>query len=367
LTITIDMCQDTLDEEVRNYRPGDEERIVSFLNSHSSWPASSVNVPKVDHWKWKFLSNPAGPELVCMIEVGCELVSYCASMPVRMNAGGREVLATQGVDLLTHPDYRGSGLMTKLLNHRDKLKTKRGIAFDFGFPNESSYHISTKREGFRVLDLTMIQHRFIIDRQGFFSKVNMGSLKWIGYSSYVALQRAVHRQGETDLIVQNIESFSETDDTLYHKVSSDFDLMAVRDHQFLNWRYCDPRGGSYIVRGVREDGKLLGYVVFKIESENQLIIADMLADPDRLEVISLLVTDVLNQGQYYGTESVICCLPKNHQYERSLREMGFVSKPRMTGNMPMRMIWFPRSSQDLSILSSPGPVCHIMLGDTDWA
>lgn len=365
MTVTLQSCQDPPAGEVRGYLPGDEGRIVSFLDSLTGWPASAIDVPKTDHWRWKFLSNPAGPELVCMIEAGGEIVSYCASMPVRMSVGGREVLATQGVDLCTHPEHRGKGLMGVLLDRRDRMKAKRGVAFDYGFPNELSYHVSTKRQGFREVNMSMMQHRFIIDRERFFRKVNMGPLKRLGYSSYVALQQAVHRPGGSDLFVQDIEGFCEKDDELYRRALPDFDIIAVRDHRFLSWRYCDPRGGSYIVRGVREDG-LLGYAVLKVEAGRQLIIVDLLADPDRPEVVPLLLTDALEQGRVHGSESVICCLPKGHRYERHFRDLAFVAEPRMTGGAPMRMIWFPRGPQELDALSSPDPACHITLGDTDW-
>ncbi len=365
MTVTLQSCQDPPAGEVRGYRPGDEDRIVNFLDSQTGWPAAAIDVPKTDHWRWKFLSNPAGLEMVWMIEVGDEIVSYCASMPMRMSVGGRELLATQGVDLCTHPEHRGKGLMGILLDHRDRMKVKRGVAFDYGFPNKLSYHVSTKRQGFQEVNMSMMQHRFIVDRAEFFRKVNMGSLKRLGYSSYVALQQAVHRTGGYGLLVQDIERFSEKDDELYRRALPDFDIMAVRDHRFLNWRYCDPRGGRYIVRGVRE-GELLGYAVLKVEADRQLIIVDMLTLPDRPEVVPLLLMDALEQGRARGSESVICSLPKGHRYERHFRDMGFVSEPRMTGSIPMRMIWFPRGPQELDALSSPDPACHIMLGDTDW-
>ena len=72
-----------------------------------------------------------------------------------------------------------------------------------------------------------------------------------------------------------------------------------------------------------------------------MMIVDMLADPGRPDVIPFLLQDALEQGQRHGSESLTCCLPKGHRYERNLRESGFVAEVRMTGDEPMRMIWFP--------------------------
>ncbi len=361
------MCPEPSTGEVRGYRPGDEQRIVEFLDEHmGGWPAAAISVAKVDHWRWKFISNPSGSEMVSMIESDGEIASYCASMPVRMRVGGREVLATQGVDLCTHPRHRGQGLMRTVMEHRDRIKAERGVAFDFGFPNRSSYHVSMKREGFREVDMSMMQHRFIVDREQFFSKVSLGPLKRFGYASYVAVQRGLHRPDGSGLSVQGVERFSERDDELFDRVRTDFDVIAVRDHRFLNWRYRDSRGGHFIGREVRENGRLLGYAMLKAESDGQLIIVDLLADRDRREILPLLLADSLEQARSMGAESVICCLPREHPYEHSFRDLGFIAEARMTGDVPMRMIWCPRCGGDLDALSGPSPRCHITLGDTDW-
>jgi hypothetical protein len=50
----------------------------------------------------------------------------------------------------------------------------------------------------------------------------------------------------------------------------------------MNWRYCDPARGRFTVRVAERNGKILGYLVFKI-SEGSGYIVDLLALPGRID------------------------------------------------------------------------------------
>ena len=357
--------------EVRPYQPGDEERIVHFLDRYMGWPAAQIDRSKLDHWKWKFLSNPMGFNLVCLAENAGRVVSHCASLPAKMLVGGREVSASQGVDLCTHPEHRGQGLIGQVMDCRNRLKDRHGINLDFGFPNRAAYHVSLMKQGFRELDMEMVQHQFIIDGGEFFRKVRFGPLKRIGYATLVQLRRSLGKGADIgeDLVLTRSEYINEQADRLYEKAAEDFDLIARRDSRFLNWRFSDPRSGGFVLRTVWSGSELLGYAAHKAEireSTRYLNIVDMLADPDRPDVLTALALDALAYSRSIGSETVLCCLPQDHPYGRALADLGFVAKPRMTGDMPMRMIWSDRGGADASVLATPSPRCHITLGDTDW-
>jgi len=358
-----------MEAEVRPYRTGDEQRIVEFLERYTGWPAATVEVPKVDHWRWKFLSSPVGFPLVCIAEGGGEILSHCASMPTLISVDGKEVLASQGVDLCTHPQYRGQGLIGRVMQCRNRMKEERGVALDYGFPNRASYHLSMAKQGFRDLAMEMVQHQFIVDRERFFRKVPLGALKRFGYASLVTLRRSLGPRGRTDLEIEAVERFSADATALYERARDRFDLIARRDADHLNWRYGDLRGGRYLRRAVREDGRLLGYAVHKVEDRDGTVyldVVDVLVEDGRDDALAALMLDALDTAYRSGAESALCCLPQGHPYGRTLQDLGFVAQPRLTGDMPMRMIWFDRGLADLSLLGRDGLNGHVTLGDTDW-
>ncbi|MBI0584222.1 MAG: GNAT family N-acetyltransferase [Methanomassiliicoccus sp.] len=358
---------------VRPYEKGDEERIVPFLEKNMGWPATDVSVSPLDHWRWKFLSNPLGFHLVCVAEIDGAVISHSASIPVRMKVGDRTVVASQGVDLCTDPAFRGAGLIGRTMVCRNAMKDQHDVRLDFGFPNQASYRLSLGKQGFHDLGITMLQHRYIIDEEQFFKKVRFGPIKRIGYSTYIMLKRPLGPRVDVGggITLGREREMGEEFDNLYAKASEAFDMMIVRDSGFLTWRYGDHRGGDFIVRTARDNGRLVGYMVHREEVKDGsrfLNIVDALADPAAPDAIPLLLLDCISMAKGMEIETVLCCLPEAHPYGKHLAEAGFLSQVRMTGNQEMKVIALERGGTTdlINRLTGRGLRAHIMLGDTDW-
>jgi GNAT superfamily N-acetyltransferase len=65
--------------------------------------------------------------------------AYYGVFPMRLLVEGKQVLAAQSGDTMTHPDHRGKGLFIELAKRTYALAKDEGIAFVFGFPNANSY------------------------------------------------------------------------------------------------------------------------------------------------------------------------------------------------------------------------------------
>jgi hypothetical protein len=361
------------DIEVRACRAGDEAAIVPFLESTMGWPATATAVDHLEHWRWKFLSNPLGFHLVCVALHDGKVISHSASMPVRMKVGEHTIIASQGVDLCTDPEFRGAGLIGRTMACRNLMKDEHHVQLDFGFPNAASYKLSVTKQGFRDLGIVMLQHRYIIDEEQFFSKVRFGSIKRLGHFSYQVLRRSLGPRidvGGGITLGSEAEMGAEFDE-LFDRASEDFDIMIVRDSGYLNWRYCDPRAGDFIVRTARNKGRLVGYMVMRDESKDGsrfLNIVDCLADPRSADAIPLLLMDCISLAKGMDIETVLCCLPEGHPYGKRMNEVGFLSQVRYTGEQDMKVIALERAGDGplMAAMTKKGLRTHIMLGDTDW-
>ena len=50
---------------VRPYQPGDEEGLVELLDLvFAPWPDRDLRCTAVEHWRWKYLDNPFGVNMV---------------------------------------------------------------------------------------------------------------------------------------------------------------------------------------------------------------------------------------------------------------------------------------------------------------
>lgn len=65
--------------------------------------------------------------------------AFYGVFPYMMEYKGKNYLAAQSGDTMTHPAHGGKGLFTTLAKMTYELARKEGIQFIFGFPNENSY------------------------------------------------------------------------------------------------------------------------------------------------------------------------------------------------------------------------------------
>ena len=130
----------------------------------------------------------------------------------------------------------------------------------------------------------------------------------------------------------------------------------------MNWRYCEPAAGRFTVRVAEQEGRLLGYLVFKIiESEGH--IADLLALPGRTDVVRSLIEDALRLFREAAVERVTCWMIARHPYNGILRRYGFIDSGRNAG-----FSCFPLNpdSPDVDFVDDPRARIHLTHGDSDW-
>lgn len=66
-------------------------------------------------------------------------IAYYGVLPVPFVLNGKELVAVQSADTMTHPDYRRHGLFPMLAEMTYDQAKKEGVAFVFGWPNENSF------------------------------------------------------------------------------------------------------------------------------------------------------------------------------------------------------------------------------------
>jgi len=71
-------------------------------------------VPPLEHFVWKFNDNPAGRGIITVAEDSGRIVGHGALMPTPLRVGSESIRGAQGVDAMTHPDYRNQGMFVAL-------------------------------------------------------------------------------------------------------------------------------------------------------------------------------------------------------------------------------------------------------------
>jgi len=108
-----------------------------------------------------------------------------------------------------------------------------------------------------------------------------------------------------DLNISGVSNFSSHINEFWESVSDHYKFIIERTRDYLNWRYCNSRGGDFIVKQAKEDGHILGFIVLGV---NRLrlnypigFIVDLLTLPSRLDVADALIGNAI---KYFDSQNI---------------------------------------------------------------
>jgi len=281
---------------VREYMPGDEKEISELFYV--------VFGRKLDlgFWNWRFVENPYGKGIICLMFDNQKLVGHYAVTPTPLCVKDKVHKAAFSMTTMTHPDYWGRGIFSELASEVYDCCKEKGIKVVFGFPNENSYHGFTQKLG------------------------------WLGFGSIKgwAIEREPeHLSGEHELTCEEMETCDDRVDDLWDRARESGRVMVPRTAEFFNWRYFQKPGREYTVFGIKDrNGGLQGLLVLKVfrgRGEAAGHIIDFLAadQPEIQQAILRKATEFFAEKE---VTNITCWIPSGNPITARLRAIGFSQK-----------------------------------------
>lgn len=322
---------------VRRVRDGDEPALLAHLEAtFGSWPKLDCSTAAIDHLRWKLSSDASVAACNVVAEVGPRIIGALLFVGQRVQTKAGQVVVAHGVDWSVQPEYQRRGLMAAMRS----LGLERMadvVDVNLGQSSNESVIALHQSEGYRAI---------------------------ANHPERLVLQlRESAERAATAYSLSAASEFDERSDSLWSIVSQSFDYIGVRDRKWLNWRYCDIRAGDFTVRLAEEGRELLGYCVSRASKRHGAgYIADLIALPERLDVVEMLIEDALGAFRASGLSVAECWLPARHPYRLILDRAGFVRRSRR-----LRMIYkaMRLPEEKLSFLEDRKAAVHFTLGDSD--
>jgi len=237
-----------------------------------------------EEWQSRFLwlnnQNPAGPGLTFVAECEGKIVGQTAFVALDIRIGDKVVRAAQNIDLMTHPDYRGRGIRSKLEAYGLEEVKKAGFAILVGFTHEAAFR-GHLRAGW--IDVGRMQS--FVKPLNWSKAVRLKVRNKLASELLAVFARLAfrmfreNRQVRATAKVRPIRSFDARIDVLCAKKSSKVPLMVARTGSHLNWRYGGP-GEKYSAFVAEEESEITGYIVLKEVEQGDmklLLIFDLIA------------------------------------------------------------------------------------------
>ncbi len=360
--------------KLRFYRDRDEEQLVPLLqDGFGGWPQFDIDCTPLDHWNWKFVDNPNRGISIVMGSVDEKIVCCLHDSPRKLKFGEKIFLVSQSVDTFVHPDFRRLGLYTQMFSlsqERRIIEKKSLICSISGNPILVK---SSDRKGRPVIPYPLLKMIRINDVDLHFEQINMGDswLKKHGVKllkSMSELKKKLARENvELDVNISNITKFDNRINTFWNSIKGDYVFITEKSQEFLNWRYCDKRGGNYHIEIVEDDDRILGYSILRINKINKDYpvgyIVELMSLPGRSDVSNELMKSANQFFDDEGVNVIRAYVLESHPFEKVLENNGYLNS---RDDLVVRMLPLePEVDIDI-VLEARAKNIDVQIGYTDW-
>jgi GNAT superfamily N-acetyltransferase len=240
--------------QVVRYAPKYRQAVLDLMELVQGHPTSP------EAFSWWFEQNPTGDVNVCLGLHEGRAIGVSCHNTFRMLYKGQEHIISFPLNALTHPDYRGQGVYSRLERANEEHARQLGVPFMLSFPNAVStpiflgrlgwIKIATRRFCFRPLRCDRLAARVPV-------------LKWISpllkvCNPFFAAHRRIDQLGFS---ATSEEEFGDWADQIYDANRPTLPTCIARGRTYLTWRFMRDPSNKYRLFAIRDGGEVVGYVV----------------------------------------------------------------------------------------------------------
>lgn len=344
---------------IRKYKEGDEKGIVELMRlcfgraDFDYW---------MRHWVWEYKENPLGND-IWVVEYNGQIVAHHSHIPANLKVGKKIFRSCIGADSMTHLNFRRRRLQRKIEDIAHSELVKAGIYFSYYFPGDIFHKHKKRGANYDVCKIPVMMKFF--DTNETLRKLVGDKFLAKGLSVFLnptinVFFRSKKNPIVKDLKITEIARFDDRINDFWKNVSRYFDIIVVRNKEYLNWRYFQRPNSSFKVLLAEEDDKILGYIVFSPKDKKGFIV-DLLVYPHRLGVIQRLVLTAVEKLREEKVYQIICWMFKNSSYYKVLRTNGFIP---LSSKHPFGVTIYSPSNVPIEFVKDPKH-WFLTLGDTD--
>ncbi len=311
---------------IREYVPDDKSGL--FRLNEAVW-----GKPFGEHeWKWKFERGPVRNAWILIAESGGSIVGLRAFLVRKIKVFEKVMLSGLGVDVMVHQDFRKFGIASKMADQAFPRMEAQGIPILIGFPNDAAFQVYKKNRPhwrhvcsvpFLVKPLRIGELVDIRIGNPFLKAVAKPLLKV--FAGLFLRNRLKSLRG---LEVRKVDRVDERFDLFWENVSSQFNMMQVRDRAFLQWRYVDKPESDNVIFAVERGKELRGYIVLSRASlmgfDLGLIVDVMALDDD---ASSELLGKAMEHFEESGVSLIGSLMLRHASYYKLMKRAGFTVAP----------------------------------------
>lgn len=330
---------------------GSSDRAGISALAEMTFPGEDLS--SAGYLSWMYDRNPNGQAIEFVTKTGDLVTGHCAAVPVRSKIGAGIRAASVAVNGMTHPDFRGRGIFSRLYGEITAGSARSGMVLTFGFPNSNSLgaclrHLNYREIGELPLWILPFDIAAILASRGSTRGTSLGRAAGRLGSPFLRLGQALlrPRRAGGDLTIEKTAEFGPEFEGFWNEVKDSYRNCLVRDPAYLNWRFSRHPTRSYEILIARSDGRPAGYLVgrrVKIEGLSWAMIVDLVVadSAEGKAAAKRLAAAYCREARASGIALVGTLMPKVSPAAKALRRLGFLVCPQklLPRRFPILLSW----------------------------
>jgi hypothetical protein len=314
---------------IRLYRDEDAPGVLALFRS----AFSHYRERDPAYWAWINEPNRNSAIRPLIAEHEGRVVGAAQHILMKIDVGGRTLDCLYGPGTAIEPRFRGTGLRQRM---------RRGLVELCGHDSYLTYYNATNpvvlrdhaEQSVRRFPRTVRVYLAIRDLPLHLRRVPRRA-EWLASAGHVLRRaglrwmnlrrpRAARFRGD----IVEIERFDGRFEPFWREVRPHHRFIVERTVDYMNWRYCDPRGGRCVVKEAEEEGRVVGYSALTVTTGYEADFAcgsiiDLLALPGRQDVVDALAKDALRHFADGGLNVVRSLALEGSPCSQALERRGF--------------------------------------------
>jgi GNAT superfamily N-acetyltransferase len=315
---------------IREYQKDDENQIVELLKKiFPGWPRQQEKISGIDFWKWKYLDTPAEQWVIVVAESNNEIVGCHHNSFFWMKLYDEKKWGYIGGDIGVNPEFRGKGIWKKMVQKSTDITKELDLAFSIGITTNPIVKNGWEKMGEKFFPHPISLMYKIKDIGLHIRKTKLNPLKDLEYITSRILSRDSQKVEKNKFDIKEISSFEKHYDNFWAKTRGEHVFSVEKDRDYVNWRYCDDRGGNYHVETIFNGAEFLGYIVLKIvpleSGYSRGYVVDVQASKTRINVVNALLQRGLEFFDENDVNFIQALIVEGHPFEKVYRKNGFAA------------------------------------------
>ena len=267
-------------------------------------------------WRWKYIDMPYDLKLlICTTQGGTPVVFY-GGRPATSTIYGRETIMIHLTDIMSHPDYRKTGLFIHTANAYYDIfgDAEPAVGVMYGFPGEYHFDIGAKYLKY--------------------SKLGAGAAYFEAAPAAMAARRIVIADVQFEGTIEPINAPDSCFDRIWKSVMADYPVSVARDTAYMKWRFYDSPIHTYDVFAWRTTStrNYDAFAVLRIDGE-EAVMVDFLI-PNAEVLFHTFVVRIAGVLEKKGVTLLKTWVPQAHFSAQHFISVGFDLKQEPLGIIP---------------------------------